>query len=48
MLFDSHKDTASGRKLGLWQYFEFSGGKLGPENGPKPSTLDRPYFHSNT
>ena len=30
-LFDSHKDIVSGKKFGFWQYFEFSGGKLGPK-----------------
>ena len=29
MLFDSHKDVVFGKKFGSWQYFGFSGGKLG-------------------
>ena len=28
--FDSHKDVVSGKDFGFWQYFGFSGGKLGP------------------
>ena len=31
MLFDSHKDVVSGKNFGFWQYFGFSGGKLGPQ-----------------
>ena len=31
VLFDSHKDLVSGKKFGFWQYFEFSGGMLGPK-----------------
>ena len=31
VLFDSHKDAVSGKNFGLWQYFGFSGGKLGPK-----------------
>ena len=30
-LFDSHKDVDSGKNSGFWQYFGFSGGKLGPK-----------------
>ena len=33
MLFDIHKDVASGKIFGFWQYFGFSGGKLGPKMG---------------
>ena len=29
-LFDSHKDVVSGKIFVFWQYFGFSGGKLGP------------------
>ena len=28
-LFDSHKDLFSGNNFSFWQYFGFSGGKLG-------------------
>ena len=31
MLFNSQKDVVSGKKFGFWQYFGFSGGKLGPK-----------------
>ena len=31
MLFDIHKDVASGKNFGFWQYFVFSGDKLGPK-----------------
>ena len=31
VLFDSHKDVVSGKNFGFWQYFGFSGGKLGPK-----------------
>ena len=31
MLFDSHKDVVFEEKIGFWQYFGFSGGKLGPK-----------------
>ena len=48
MLFDSHEDAVSGKIFGFWQYFGFSGGKLGPKNGPKLSTLGTSCFHLNT
>ena len=28
-VIDSHKDVVSGKNFGFWQYFGFSGGKLG-------------------
>ena len=31
VLFDSHKDVVSGKKISFWQYFDFSRGKLGPK-----------------
>ena len=31
LLFDSHKDVVSGKKIGFWKYFRFSGGRLGPK-----------------
>ena len=31
VLFNSHKVLVSGKNFGFWQYFEFSGGKLGPK-----------------
>ena len=47
VLFDSQKDAVSGKKIGFWQYFGFSGGKL-DQNGPKPSTLGTSCFQLNT
>ena len=29
VLFVIHKDAVSGKNFGFWQYFAFSGGKLG-------------------
>ena len=31
VLFDSHKHVVSGKNFRSWQYFGFSGGKLGPK-----------------
>ena len=31
MLFECHKDVVSQKKFDFWQYFGFSGGKLGPK-----------------
>ena len=31
VLFDSHKDVVSGKNFDFWQYFGFSGDKLGPK-----------------
>ena len=31
VLFDSQKDIVSGKNFGFWQYFGFSGDKLGPK-----------------
>ena len=42
MLFDSHKDVVSEKKNGFWQYFRFSGGKLGPEMGQNHQLWVRP------
>ena len=41
MLFDSHKDVFSEKKIGFWQ-------KLGPINGPKPSPLGTSHFRLRT
>ena len=45
MLFDSHKDVVSEEVFGFWQYFGFSGGKLGPKMDQKPSALCTSCFH---
>ena len=42
MLIDSHKDTVSGKKFGFWQYFGFSGGKLGPKMNQNNQLWVRP------
>ena len=39
MLFGNHKNVVSGEKKWFLEKFWFFEGKIGPKNGPKPSTL---------
>ena len=41
-LFDSLKDVVSGKNFGFWQYFGFSGGKLGPKMDQNHQLCIRP------